>query len=124
MPSSTTAIIPLFQAASVFMRQLLVKGGVSAVPGVERTRTQAAATGRHAADVVRRAQVPYDIMDGKEALCLCSRSKVPHVALALPRGLVGDFGPVVGVTRGVMHDRRLNIRLSSKDLEARWRLFR
>ena len=38
--------------------------------------------------------------------CLCSRSKAPHVALALPRELVGDFGPVVGVTRGVIHDRR------------------
>jgi hypothetical protein len=49
-------------------------------------------------------QVPYDIMYGKEALCLCSRSKAPHVALGLPRGLVGDFGPVVGVAGGVMHD--------------------
>jgi hypothetical protein len=51
-------------------------------------------------------QVPYDLVDGKEALCLRSRSEASHVALASPRRLVGDFDPVVGVAGGVMHNRR------------------
>jgi hypothetical protein len=34
-------------------------------------------------------QVPYDIVDGKKALGLCSRFETAHVTLASPRGLVG-----------------------------------
>jgi hypothetical protein len=82
-----------------------VSGCGHGVPAAERTRTQPPLLGGTQLMSSAGEQVPYDIMDGKEALCLCSRSKA-HVALALPRGLVGDFGPVVGVAGGVMHDRR------------------
>ena len=51
-------------------------------------------------------QVSYHLVNGKEALCLRSRSEAWHVALASPRRLVGDFDPVVGVAGGVMGNRR------------------
>jgi hypothetical protein len=51
-------------------------------------------------------EVPHDIVDGQEALDLRSRSEASQVAFATPCRLVGDFGPIVGVAGGVMHNRR------------------
>jgi hypothetical protein len=51
-------------------------------------------------------QVANGAVDREEPLGLCDRFESPHVALALAGLLVGDFGPVVVVAGGVMHDRR------------------
>jgi hypothetical protein len=51
-------------------------------------------------------QVANDTVDGEESLRLGHGLEAPHLRLALPRGLVRDFGSVVGVARGVVHDGR------------------
>ena len=45
-------------------------------------------------------------MDGQKALRLDRSFEPPHLALPLARRLVEDFGSVVFVSRGAMHDRR------------------
>ena len=45
-------------------------------------------------------------MNREESLGLCHRFEAPHLPLALPGRLVGDFNPVVGVAGGVVDDRR------------------
>ena len=45
-------------------------------------------------------------MSVQESLTLVGRFEAPHLAFALPCGLMGDFGPVVGVTFRDMNDRR------------------
>jgi hypothetical protein len=51
-------------------------------------------------------QVANHTVDGEESLCLGHGLEAPHLCLALPRGLVRDFGSVVGVARSVVHDGR------------------
>ena len=64
------------------------------------------ADGRHGADVVNGEQVANGVVDRKEPLGLCHRFEAPHLPLALPGRLVGDFNPVVGVAGGVVDDGR------------------
>ena len=44
-------------------------------------------------------------MNGEEALDVSERFKPPHVAFPLAGGLMGDFGPVVGILCGAVVDR-------------------
>ena len=50
-------------------------------------------------------QVANGVVNREEPLGLRHRFESPHVTLALAGRLVGDFGPVVGVAGGVMHNR-------------------
>jgi hypothetical protein len=47
-----------------------------------------------------------NVVDREEPLGLCHRFEAPHMPLAPPSRLVGDFGPVVGVAGGVVDHRR------------------
>ena len=51
-------------------------------------------------------QVANGVVNREEPLGLCHRLEAPHVALAPTRRLVGNFGPVVSVARGVVDDGR------------------
>jgi hypothetical protein len=75
------------------------------VPHAKRTGTQQPLLDGSQLMSSHAEQVPYDIVDGKKALGLCSRFETAHATLASPCVLVGDFSTVVGVA-GVMHNRR------------------
>ena len=51
-------------------------------------------------------KVADESVHGQEALCLTGRFEPSHVSLALPCGLVGDFGAIVLVSVRAMGDRR------------------
>jgi len=51
-------------------------------------------------------EVANDAMDGEEPLGLRHGFETPHVCLTTARGLMRDFGPVVGIARHVMDDGR------------------
>ena len=51
-------------------------------------------------------QVLDDTVNRSEPLQMGRRLEAPHLAFALPCGLMGDFGPVVGVLLRAVHDRR------------------
>ena len=51
-------------------------------------------------------QIAHDAVDRKESLRLGGGFEPPHLALPLARRLVGDFDPVVLVSRGAVKDRR------------------
>jgi hypothetical protein len=51
-------------------------------------------------------QVANDSVDGEEPLGVRHRLEAAHVGFALPRGLMRDLGPVVGVASGIVDDGR------------------
>ena len=51
-------------------------------------------------------QIPHDAVDRNESMRLGGGFEPPHLALPLARRLVGDFRPVVLVSRGAVRDRR------------------
>ena len=51
-------------------------------------------------------EVADESMHGHESLCLPGRFEPAHVSLALPCGLVGDFGAIVLVSVRAMGDGR------------------
>ena len=51
-------------------------------------------------------KVADESVHGQESLCLTGRFEPSHVSLALPCGLVGDFGAIVLVSVRAMGDRR------------------
>ena len=51
-------------------------------------------------------KVADESVHGQEALCLTGRFEPSHLSLALPCGLVGDFGAIVLVSVRAMGDRR------------------
>ena len=51
-------------------------------------------------------QVANHTVNGEESLGLGHGLEAPHLSLALPRGLLRDFGSIVGVACGVVHDGR------------------
>ena len=55
---------------------------------------------------IRDAQVADESMHGQESLCLPGRFEPAHLSLALPCGLVGDFGAIVLVSVRAMGDGR------------------
>ena len=61
----------------------------------------------HSHQVTANAEeVADESMHGQESLCLPGRFELSHVSLAVPCGLVGDFGAIVLVSVRAMSDRR------------------
>ena len=59
-------------------------------------------------------QIAHDAVDRKEELRLGGGFEPPHLALPLARRLVGDFGPVVLVSRGAVKDRRHDVAVGGR----------
>jgi hypothetical protein len=51
-------------------------------------------------------QVANDVVNREESLGLCHRFEAPHVPLALPGRLLGDFSSVIGIAGGVVNHGR------------------
>jgi hypothetical protein len=78
-------------------------GRCHGVPRNERAQPQKALTAGAKPMSSNGEQVANDVVDREEPLGLCHRFEAPHMPLAPPGGLVGDFGPVVGVSGGVVN---------------------
>jgi CheY-like chemotaxis protein len=81
-------------------------GRCHGVPRNERARAQKSLMAGAKPMSSNGEQVANDVVDREEPLGLCHRFKAPHIPLAPPGRLVGDFGPVVGVAGGVVDHRR------------------
>src|SRR5262245_46696289 len=76
------------------------------VPGDERARPQEPLVAGAKQMPSDGEEVPNDAVDGEEPLGLRHGFETPHVCLTTARGLMRDFGPVVGIPRHVMDDGR------------------
>ena len=83
-----------------------VSGHDRSVPRDERPRTYESLVAGAEEMSPDGEEVTDDTVDGEEPLGLRHRFEAPHVCLAAPRGLVRDFGAVVGIARGVVDDGR------------------
>ncbi len=87
-------------------RGRLQSGARDLLPGTERLgakRSIVDGTQQMAPDP---KQIAHDAVDRKESLRLSGGFEAPHLALPLARRLVGDFSPVILVSRGTMKNRR------------------
>jgi hypothetical protein len=76
------------------------------VPGDERQRPQEPLVAGAKQMPSDGEEVANDTVDGEEPLGLRHGFEAPHVCLTTARGLMRDFGPVVGIARHVMDDGR------------------
>src|SRR5262245_40227386 len=83
------------------------------VPGDERARPQEPLVAGAKQMPSDGEEVPNDAVDGEEPLGLRHGFEAPHVCLTTARGLMRDFGPVVGIARHVMDDERPTVSRSA-----------
>ena len=92
-----------------FEAKVLAPGSAGAghrIPDVERSLSQQPVVSRPQQMSAHPEEILYEAVHGREALHLGGRLEAPHLTLALPCRLMGNFGSIVGVlVRGVDHGR-------------------